>query len=883
MRRTNAVEVVVEGPDRGLITSVPSDLPDRARNRALVVAKNVRAEYGVLRAAPGYERVLFNPQNLDSAPNLIFQTNIINNDPEIRSTPVVGTASKLFVLLRRAKALVCDADGYSCPLTVAFLGDSGRISDDIQTVADLIQGWQPDLVVHAGDLAYASGGGSSTLNDFEEQVGQYFWRYIGGYNGLYGVGPVENKFFPVLGNHDWDDGGIDNYLDFFQLPKNPNERYYHYKRGPIHFVHLSGYSAEEPDGITEESTQGAWAIDVIENSDCPWVIPIVHFPPYCSDSSHYPGTSDLRWLLTQDKVTAVVCGHAHNAEAVRIGTKYVFITGNGGHSLRGFNGVPVDGSEFRYSSDYGALRLDATRSELTWRFYQKDGTLLHTVTMGTPNDGASGVCYIGDAGKTLVDLEVRPANAAVEVGFTWPFEAIAHYTDGSVENVTLQSQWSSSDISIATLGSTTGVGTGVSPGTIVVTAEYDGETATANLTVLHSCLDDPMEVCFAVERSESTASTASGTMRLQHIKDALELSARGFVEGRDYLGLVSFAGTYTTQTEDVTTDQTLTTDFSDFSDRVAVLNPAGTGSSIAEALSAAYAELTSSRHDSSRRRAVVLVVDGAADVVDPGGTTADEGAAIAAAMAAASIQATAIKAADIKVVVVGYAVREDHQVGLADLATEGYDWFVSTSDELRTTLALLANSFCYNDGYYYTLPEGEDCFSAQQDYFDWINWDVIDGSTDLCGQGENGAAFWDVLPGNGLYMDLAGTLVGVTHNGTIRSKTTFAFTAGKTYKFSFYLAGWNVPEPATGREFEVQVSIENVLAAQTITVTDRLQPFTLYSYEFTPDSSTTGRIIIAQVTSFVSVGLLLDRVLLENVTDTVTMLDDDFDSENPCA
>lgn len=888
MRRTNAAEVVVEAPDRGLVTSVPSDLPDKARNRAIVVAKNVRAEYGVLRAAPGYERVLFNPKNLDSAPNLIFQANILNNDPEIKTTPIIGTASKLFTLLRRAKELTCDATGNACSLTAAFFGDSGRVGADLDAVATLVRGWTPDIIVHTGDLVYADGGITPLISDFEEVVGGWFFDYIGGYNGYCGVGPSVNKFFPVLGNHDWDDGGLANYIDFFQLPLNPNERYYHYKRGPVHFIHLSGYEAEEPDGVAEDSVQGAWAQEVLENSDCPWRIVVVHFPPYTSDVTHYPGTTALRWPFKEWGASAVVSGHAHNAEVVKVDGLYYFITGTGGHSLRGFNATPVTGSEFRYNAAYGALKLEATRTQLTWKYYNTSGALLHTVEMTDPKE-SSGICYVGDASRSLVNLEIRPANAAVEVGFSWPFDAYAHYTDGSVDNVTLQALWSSSNVAIASVGETTGVSTGVSPGTIVITAEFEGETATANLTVLHSCLDDPMEVCFAVERSESTGSTASGASRLQHIKDGLDLCAGGFVEGRDYLSLVSFAGTFADQTEDVTTDQLLTTDFEDFSDKVAVLSPAGTGSSVAEALSAAYTELTSSRHDAARRRAVVLIVDGAADVTNPGGDPSSEAAAIAAATAAADTIADTIKAAGIKLVVVGYAVREAHQAALGALATEGYDWFVSTADELKSTLSLLANSFCFADGYYYSyVGDTPNCFSAQQDYHDWINWEVTAGSTDLCGQGENGAAFYDVLPGNGLYMDLAGTdrdesvSVGGALNGTIRSRTTYSFTAGKEYKLSFYMAGWNVGLPATGREFTAQVSIENVLAAQTITITDRLQPFTLYSYTFTPASNQTGRIIIRQLNEYVSVGLLLDRVRLENVTDSTTMLYDDFDSENPC-
>jgi tartrate-resistant acid phosphatase type 5 len=892
MRRTNAVTVHVDGPDKGLVTAVPSDLPDKARNRAIVIAKNVRAEFGVLRNAPGYERVVFDPRNLDSAPNLIFQANILNGDEEIRTTPIIGTSSKLFALLRRSRELTCDASGHSCPLTVGFIGDSGRVGSDLESVANLVKGWTPDLIVHTGDMAYASGTVEPTINDFEECIGQYFHEYLGGYNGIYGVGPATNKFFPTLGNHDWDDGGINNYLDFFQLPHSPNERYFHYKRGPIHFIHISGYTAEEPDGTAVGSTQYEWFADVAANSDCPWVIAVVHFPPFTSDSNYYPGVSPLdEWPWEELGVSAVVSGHSHNLEVVKQGSVYFMISGAGGHSLRSFNATPVDGSEWRYNDDYGALRLDATRSDLTWRFYDKSATLLHTVTMDNPRAGASGICYIGDAARNLFTLEVRPANAAVEVGYTWPFEAYAHYEDGSVENVTLESSWSSGDVSIASVGSNSGIATGVGAGTTTITAEFNGQTDSGNLTVLHSCLDDAMEVVFAVGRNESTASTADGASRLQHIKDGLELCAQGFEEGRDYLGLVSFAGDFDAQTEDSTTDQTLTTDFTEFGDKVAILSSGGTGSSVAEALQDAYDEITSSRHDASRRRAIVLIVDGPGTVVDPGGTSASMAAAVAAAMAAATTIADTIKAAGIRIVVIGYAVASSYQAGLTALASTGYDWFVSTSADLRLTLALLANSFCMADGYYYsyTAPDPTDCSNPVFDFFGFTNWDVTRGCVDLVGEGLSGVRLMDVLPGNGLYVDLAGTEQTVAlptpfgdRNARIESKTAFSFTEGKEYKLSFYMAGWNVSTPATGTPFNVEVEVENMLGVQTVTISDRFQPFTLYEYEFTAPITGTGKIIFDQQTYKGMVGLLLDRVMLENLTDATTMFYDDFDTENPC-
>lgn len=877
MRRSNAVEVVVESPDRGLITSVP--VPDKARNKAIVVAKNVRAEFGVLRNAPGYERILLNPSGLDSPANLIFQSNILSNDAEIRTTPIIGTAEKLYTVQRRAKDYACLADGFSCPLTAAFLGDSGIVGEELEDCANLIKSWRPDLIVHLGDMAYAAGGESSTINDYEECIGQYFHEYIGGYNGIYGVGPSENKFMPVLGNHDWDDAGLEDYLDFFQLP--PNERYFAYKRGPVHFIHISGYSAEEPDGVTFDSVQGEWAQGILAASDCPWRIVVVHFPPYTSDSLYQPGITALRWPFADWGASAVVSGHAHNAEAILVDGVYYFVSGTGGQALRAFADPPVNGSLWRYNDDHGVLRLDATRKKLTWSFYKRDGTVLHSLEMTEPKE-SSGICYIGDAAKQVFTLEVLPATAAVEVGYQWPFEAFAHYEDGTTENVTLQSVWTSADESIATVSSTSGLSTGVSPGTVDITATFRGESDSGSLTVLHSCLDDAMEVVFVVERTQSMGSTSSGASRLQNVKDAITLALDGFNDENDFVSLVSFAGTYTDQTEDATTDQTLTDEFDLFEDRLAALSASGTGSSIPAALAAAQTELTSSRHSSERQRAVVLVVDGPGDVTDPGDTST-EAAAIAASMADALTTANALKALGVKIIVFGYAVPEAYKATLTMLATTGYAWFYTDAPGFKRDMALLANSFCMATDYY-----TGDCASAGLDFFNFVNWDVLRGCVDLVGRGSNGVAIYDVLPGNGLYVDLVGTDsdngIGGDTEGKIATKTAFSFTSGKQYRLSFYLAGWNVPSPPTGT-FTVLASIENVLAAKTITISDRLQPFTRYEYTFTAASTTTGRIIFDHQQSDPptgTVGLLLDNVALMNVTDDQVMFVDNFDGPLDC-
>ena len=68
----------------------------------------------------------------------------------------------------------------------------------------------------------------------------------------------------------------------------------------------------------------------------------------------------------------------------------------------------------------------------------------------------------------------RPANTVV-------CEAFAHYSDGSVQSVTAQAAWSSSDVTIA--GIARGIVTSVRGGTFEIAASYQGATARVQLTL----------------------------------------------------------------------------------------------------------------------------------------------------------------------------------------------------------------------------------------------------------------------------------------------------------------------------------------------------------------------------------------------------------------
>lgn len=109
-----------------------------------------------------------------------------------------------------------------------------------------------DFVITVGDNNYPSGAAST----IDPNIGQHYHQFISPYRGSYGAGATTNRFFPTLGNHDWESLQCQNgvctgpHFDSFTLPGN--ERYYEFEQGPVHFFALDS-DPREPDGTTSTS------------------------------------------------------------------------------------------------------------------------------------------------------------------------------------------------------------------------------------------------------------------------------------------------------------------------------------------------------------------------------------------------------------------------------------------------------------------------------------------------------------------------------------------------------------------------------------------------------------------------------------------------------
>lgn len=248
----------------------------------------------------------------------------------------------------------------------AVIGDygSGWLSET--EVARMVHSWKPAFVATVGDNNYPKG----AADTIDQNIGRQYARYIYPYQGRFGEGAQENRFFPVPGHVDWDSDGLNPYLEYFTLPGN--ERYYDRVSGSLHLFMLDT-DEREPDGATESSAQGLWLKQALAESTATWKLVLAHHAPYTSHQVE--DIVRMRWPFAAWGADAVLSGYYHVYERLNIDGIPYFVNGAGGTWISHFGAIDPH-SQFRYAGDFGAMMVDAAERQITFRFVNRIGKII---------------------------------------------------------------------------------------------------------------------------------------------------------------------------------------------------------------------------------------------------------------------------------------------------------------------------------------------------------------------------------------------------------------------------------------------------------------------------------------------------------------------------
>ena len=183
-------------------------------------------------------------------------------------------------------------------------------------------------------------------------------------------------------------------------------------QGPVHLFAIDS-DPNEPDGNTMSSTQANWLMGRLAASTSAWNIVFFHHPPF--SSGQHGNSSFMNWPFQAWGAHAVITGHDHTFERFLINGFPYFVNGLGGRSLYAW-GTIKSGSVARYNSDYGAQLVDATDQSITFKFYNRGGTLIDTYTMNKGGGGSTTVSFQNGALPTAayagnIDNYLSQANA----------------------------------------------------------------------------------------------------------------------------------------------------------------------------------------------------------------------------------------------------------------------------------------------------------------------------------------------------------------------------------------------------------------------------------------------------------------------------------------
>lgn len=473
-----------------------------------------------------------------------------------------------------------------------------------------------------------------------------------------------------------------------------------------------------------------------------------------------------------------------------------------------------------------------------------------------------------------LQLIIKPGNALLCVLGSVQFKAFI-LSNGVETEVTDETTFTTSNSAVLLIGAASGNATGMAQGTATVGASYGTYTANAEVTVMgagNTCCDSinvGMMVLVDNSRSMSLQFGSNYATRLDFAKAAAARFINEVNNRKDTVGLISFNGSGPFLESALTSGNAVVAELAN------AIVQTQQNTEFYEALTLAIAQLDSAAPD---LKVIVLISDG---------EDTSEGASSGYEDADNPVELLSnFKAAGGIVICLGCRASGTGFGFLSLLSTGGFflNGYVGTEASSLTFLSGLKGYICAGN----CTPAGDYMNPTPcLDYTGFLHWNVVGGTVDLLGPG-----LYDLVPGNGLYVDLAGSTP--PGHGKLVSKVALSLTEGDSYRVAIDLAG-NQRLNRTNYTCQLRVyyktgDFETTILDRSITVNDWRQKFQTYAFTFNATASGDAYVSIQLIEwptqeplpalSAETWGLLLNRVLFTNATDNTVLLDDDFDDDN---
>lgn len=453
-------------------------------------------------------------------------------------------------------------------------------------------------------------------------------------------------------------------------------------------------------------------------------------------------------------------------------------------------------------------------------------------------------------------LILKPGSVCVGLLGTVTFRVFA-YNNG-VETEVLQGlTYRSSNNQVAIVGVTGGVATGLTSGIATIAVEWQDMTAYAQLTVVDDATDTAhVGTALMVDNSKSMGLGfgLAFSSKLAFAKQAAFQYASELNISKDTIALYRFnTGAFPIDL--------LTNNKAGLKAHATAIPSSTESTNLADAISDAASYLNSQSLD---RRVIVLLTDGE-NKQGPNPVPFAE----------------SFKASGGVIVVMGVRAHGEGFKLLEKIATGGFflNATVLNYTEVLEQLSGLKGYLCAGN----CTPAGDVTLGLPQlNYEGFINWDapIVDGPVDLIG-GTPPYAKYDFLPGNGLYIDLAGS--GAPWKGKMTLKDSVKPTlAADDYELSLYLAG-NQREDVAGARVRVRLWVTDPDLPEidvTISMDDWKQDFTQFLYVFTGSGVMSMIVELTEYPGLPFFGPLLDRISVRKISDDTIVFEDNFDGEN---